>query len=341
MLSKQKLVALFTGYTRSNYVDEIPEEIILLFTKWYQNCLTIVIDGDLMKEFLSKETHKPLAQTFTTRLSDEIPLQCSIIPNNSDAMVRLQLKVYGKSIYDAHLITFYLENCCEEINNSTFKETKKINLGGADNSGTVKQQFFPLSLAKNKKKLTFHINAELICYHSDATFKPIYFSKSPVYSSHIEYKWVLQDDALFNFKNCNLRQWIYSPNFMDGCIGIFCQPLSCIGNTNHLDMILGVEFYKIPNEIRDMTVKVKFQTNIPLDDADGDEFICYEDIEEEVVNGSTFYVNNFKYRAFKEFMGDILNIKVSIDVVEVNILNQDGDVFVLEKSEWYKYGVSP
>ena len=202
MLSKEKLFALFSGYTRSNYVDEIPEEILLLFTKWYQNCLTIVIDGDLMKEFLSKEVDKPLDKTFKTKLSDKIPLECFIIPNTHNKMVILQLKINAKEI-DANQITFYLENSCEEINNSTYKETKHVNLGGAEKSGFVKQNFFPLSLAENKKKLTFYINAELICYKAEATSKPIYLSKSPVYSSHIEYKWVLQDDQLLNFKVSN------------------------------------------------------------------------------------------------------------------------------------------
>ena len=54
MLSKKKLCLLCFGYIRLNYEGDIPDEIVLLFAEWYQNGLVMIIEADLMKEFLSK-----------------------------------------------------------------------------------------------------------------------------------------------------------------------------------------------------------------------------------------------------------------------------------------------
>ena len=41
--------------------------------------------------------------------------------------------------------------------------------------------------------------------------------------THIEFEWILQDQELHDFLNCESGRDI-SPTFVSGCIGIFCQP---------------------------------------------------------------------------------------------------------------------
>ena len=50
------------GYVRSNYTEDIPDELILLFVQWYYDGVVTIIKGDLMKEFLSIAKEKELSE---------------------------------------------------------------------------------------------------------------------------------------------------------------------------------------------------------------------------------------------------------------------------------------
>ena len=55
MLSKQRKELFLYGYVREqHYIQQIPDEIMLLFTEWLSNRYYINISGDIMKEFISK-----------------------------------------------------------------------------------------------------------------------------------------------------------------------------------------------------------------------------------------------------------------------------------------------
>ena len=243
---------------------------------------------------------------------------------------------------DMSKIVCYVENSCLEIPNSSFKETKTIYLNGNTTSSSVLQTFFPYSLAKNKEKLTFYLNAELISYELYSK-DPQYLIESPIYYQHIDYKWIFKEKEFVNFRSCVPTQWLYSPNFMNGCIGIYMTDLAPEKEEDYSDDItLGIEFYKIPNQIENFDAEIKFVTNVPQYNASSEgnnEFLGYSSIQYSVINGRTCTSQNISCLALRNFEGETLRIQVIIDIINVTIDDKDGNLCLLPKNDWYKYGI--
>ena len=75
MLSKQRKELLFYGYVREQYdMQQIPDEIMLLFMQWWSNRYYINISGDLMKEFLSAEDEDAMEDVHNIQINDDISI---------------------------------------------------------------------------------------------------------------------------------------------------------------------------------------------------------------------------------------------------------------------------
>merc|ERR1712224_358417 len=90
--------------------------------------------------------------------------------------------------------------------------------------------------------LTFFVDLELISFES-ADSKMVHVSKCPVLECHIEYEWALRGDELVHFKESKMGEMVFSPNFGNGCISVYCTPK---GFLNAEDMRFGLEFHRLP-----------------------------------------------------------------------------------------------
>ena len=162
-----------------------------------------------------------------------------------------------------------------------------------------------------------------------------YMLDSPIYDSHIDYKWILEGEELKRFKNCIPGQWVFSPNFMNGSIGIFVTPNGNRTDESYERITFGIEFYKIPNRVSQLSADIKFVTNMV--DNDGDKIECIRD-GVSIYSSTTVHFNKSKHdltpKKFTNFGKESLMINIIINVVQVVVV---GDY--VDKSDWHKYGV--
>ena len=324
---QQKKLLLF-GFVRLNYDDYIPTDIILLLLEWISTILYVTIEGDLMKKFWSDE--KSNNKQYSIDLVDGISLGCTLTRDEHE--ISWDLKAI--SPINLSSVQVYIESGCLEIDNAVYKQTRSLTL-----SYTQTHFITPVPLCRDKDELTFYVDIESIWYNlekEDGQKEKFskYTLESPLYNSHIEYRWILEGDELTKFKNCIPGQWVFSPNFMNGCIGIFCTPKGDAVSTMRLrprSLVMGIEFYKIPNKVASMHATTTFKTNIC--DDDGKEIECLSR-GYYIYNCSTSHVDkNFTLNMFEKIK-DKLEIVVIIDILEVRVPTS-----TLDKSQWHKYGV--
>merc|ERR1712154_147816 len=93
----------------------------------------------------------------------------------------------------------------------------------------------------------------------------LYIAECPQLDSHIEYQWILRGKELDNFKAAKMKEFVFSPNFGNGCISIYCTPK---GYTEPTDVRFGLEFHKLPNDMKRKSVQLELKTNIPTDNGE-------------------------------------------------------------------------
>ena len=331
--TREQKKLLLSGYTRLNYDGYVPIDIILLFLEWMSNILYVSIEGDAMQEFLNAKIKTEFKNENIVPINDDISLKYILIPKDSTSVVSWGISAIfnDSSVLEAE---FYVESGCVEIANSVYKQTRQLG-----DTYTSTQPIVPFELCKNKEKLTFYVDAEFICFKAkgdDGKEVQKYTIDSPIYDSHIEYKWLIEGDELIQFKNCVFAQWVYSPNFMNGCIGIFVTPKGETMTDEGPDLTFGIEFYKIPNKIKSMKVETLFKANIK--DGDGIMFE-HKQFDSYIRNGGTSIVDSEQHKpSIFDKVGDKLIIDIIIDIIDVKEFIQRKHVSIA-KSEWHKYGV--
>ena len=146
---------------------------------------------------------------------------------------------------------------------------------------------------------------------------------------------VVLETILQNFQNCERGQWVFSPTFVDGCIGIFCQPQS--DGIIDDELSLGVEFYKLPEKCEYLSAEIELKTNIK--DENG-EFYVHNTIENYITIGSTVNVDytRFTCQMFQGLSVDKLIFSAKIDIKNVRS-SWSMTTSCHDRADWVKYGI--
>ena len=105
-------------------------DIILVLAKWLSKSpVYMIIEGDKLKEFLSKEHKKAMDEKIMFKVTDEISFECSLYPKGNkykDNEVSWNMKMVS-AMPDLKFIDLHVEGGCEEIENSVYKESMVLN----------------------------------------------------------------------------------------------------------------------------------------------------------------------------------------------------------------------
>ena len=106
--------------------------------------------------------------------------------------------------------------------------------------------------------LSFYIDIELLKYSKYN--EVIHCIEPPIYDKHIEYKWIIDNSKY------KAGDWTFSDNFMNGCLGLFCTPKGTSSSSSNSPIALGCDFYKVPRDVEQLSIKLRFKTNIKHED---------------------------------------------------------------------------
>ena len=248
MFTRERKDLLFSGYARSNYRHTIPQDIISLLCVWLSNAAYMIIQGNKLKEFLSKEANECMEEKLIIKITDKISFECSLIPKEIGG-VQPYVSWNARPITSTTSVLIANFECvCEEIQNSFYKEQKTLCEDGEENA---LQMIFP-SKCDNKTVLSFYIDIDLVRYKEDIFDEYIYFGVSPIFKSKFEYKWIIDVKG----------DWIFSDAFMDQSIGMYCVPKGEEEDMDYYAARLDMTFYKIPYKIKYFECDIKLKTNI-------------------------------------------------------------------------------
>ena len=180
-----------------------------------------------MEKFLSEpETDMDEKLMIMIKMTDEISFACSLYPNGPvyPDEVSWVVKLITTIPY-LEKVSTYFECGCEEIEHSLYKE--KETKFGKSNPSVYLRMCHPTK-CRDKDKLTFYIDIDLICYQHPISNKIIYFGASPIYHSYIEYKWIIDNNKY------KTGDWAFSSNFMNQSIGMYCTPKGRSSDSNSL-----------------------------------------------------------------------------------------------------------
>ena len=333
MVPTKKRELLLYGFTRLNYksnFESVPDDIISLFNKWISNAWYMILEGDKLNEFLSIKADNCMKETLTINITDEISFECSLFPDGQsyrdETCWCVRFITSNPNIKHPYA---FIECGCEEIPNSIYKEPAKSFARGHDNANFL--EMIPRSKCQNINKLSFYIDIELISYEDDTEIK--YLSPSPIYNSIIEYKWIIDNTK------CVKGDWIFSSNFMNQSIGMYCTPKGSKSDGPNSIITFGIEFYKTPHAIQWLKCNIKLTTNIEKEDGEFVKFVPDEDDYEYVGDGSGInlygdkYDDDFQVGLFSKC--DRIEMILSIEITEIESKNGK----IVDRTEWDKYGV--
>ena len=307
----------------------------------HRTTLSISLEGDKLQELYSTKSDEEMEDVYKLSLTEHINMRCRVTGNES--MVKLTM-IPENVDPNIEYFVVHLEGKCEEIPWSTRKYTTTECLYDIDERFARAPIFINHDLCKNKDKLTLSVDAELICikYKSQEEIK--YFGHSPMFDSHMEIEWILEGEELDNFKDCmSNRKRIYSPNFLNDCIGMYCH-----FEDPHLPLpYVGVEFYRIPHGISAIEAALKLIVTIDGSAVDMEinefEGINDDGSVEKIKDDRDYETLIWKYdRRALFFVGDTskfenveetLGLKVVIDIRKVWII-QD-----IMRDQWKNYGI--
>ena len=334
MLSKQRKELLIYGYTRQNYTKStVPNEIISSFIKWYNNTFTISFQQDSLEQFYAaaKKDYGERVNSYEIYLTEEISAIMSLWSRNiHNSAITLAFQSSNEKIKYMHC---YFQCRYENIPNSTLKGTAKCERYGENGYWGTIQEIIPFSLLRNKSKITFQIDAELIGYTLiDHPNKMIYHGKSPTFDKHIDYEWILTGKELTDFKNTIKEERVCSPNFMNECIGLMIQPKGWNVTVESV-VCIWLKFYKWPHGIRRLHLHFKLNANNWIHD----EIIC--------VGIDRHYSKSYRIDPYDvpltiwENVTDKLKISVTLDIKKIFVKNKDDESVELDETEWNNYNV--
>eukprot|EP01084_Bolivina_argentea_P142099 249651_1 len=337
MMTQQKKELLVSGYTRLNFKGTVPYELIIMFGHWLNNTLYINFSGDSLQKLVSRNHPKNI---HTIQFTNNISMDCIIHPNIDDYESKdterdhkesdqILLEVIPKAPPNVNVLNFYIECGCEEIFTSLSKQTSRHSFNTQLPVVTHYHTITSISNCKTKDKLTFFIVIELISIQEQSEPKT-YLIESPIYKSPIEYKWIVTHEILQQFKSCQLGDFVYSPNFGNGCISFFLTPK---GWMNERNLRFGIEFYKLPNKIDFIKVSAELKTNINC----GDLMNCK--LSEDIERGNAI----FFFWGCSALTADAILSTQNDETLEFTVKIIVADAFIndksINKSEWYKYNM--
>ena len=185
-LTRQRKNLLFSGYTRSYFTHEIPKDIICLLGIWLSSAAYMIIEHDKTKQFLSKKINECMELKIMFKITDKISFECSLFPlgksNYNDSYVIWCVKPIITSP-DLEEVRVNFECGCDEIENSLFKERDKF-----DEDSPIRDlpMIFPTK-CKDKDKLSFYIDIDLVRYKNTKLNKCIYHGVSPIFHSKFQF----------------------------------------------------------------------------------------------------------------------------------------------------------
>ena len=351
---------LISGYTRTYYKRQLSSDILLLLSAWFDAILRTIVSKEYLYDFVcrnGKNFNYPIDKTHIIQLDNLLYLECTLHAkstplDDSRIYTSLQwvLKLCNKDPnIKASSIYIYMEYGCEEMANSAHKETK---LWRRINSGTT-HILIPSILCKTnvyanqdtRDTLSFYLDAQLIRYNviSEPQSKnkmsvSKYYITSPLYSSHIEYKWIFnytKYEQVLDACSRGEKVYHYSPEFMNGHIGMYFILTPGYKNDRYPRigqdrLVLKLQFLRVPLRCREMAADIQFVLS-PGDDAISEAFDYRMN---RIYHGAiTDSVECTEY--IKRGFDKDLNIKVIIDLIRV----YDEDREWVEKCDWRKYGI--
>ena len=246
--NKQRKWLLIYGYIRQNCKNnDIPNDISLLISKWYITAFCIYIKGDLMQGLLKTGLHCK----DEIILNGDISLRLSFIPR-SFATVAMKLSVSESTKSEIYWVHTYYECGFENIPNTITKNRIK-----SRRQDPLIHFLAPYSLLESKRELCFYIDIELLGYSlvNEGKFIPNPNIKSPAWKSYWIYDWILEDKVLYNFLNTVKSQTVFSPNFMDDCMGIMIEP-KCKDRPT-----ICIKLYKFPYGLKKLCMNFSLNIN--------------------------------------------------------------------------------
>ena len=321
MLSRQERELLVAGFARCNYNENMPYDIILLFIEWINTTLYAIIQGNKMMEFKLQKHNECMDQKYIIKMTEDISFECSLYPKGYGFYDECSWKVKLITKNDnIHRVCAYLECGIEEVPNSIYKETTDSFHYSEDES--VVQEIVPFSKCNNKDTLTIYLYIQLISYtmasakdavdvnneFCDAIYSTKYLMESPVFDAHIEYEWIIDNNK------CLKGDWVFSLNFMNDCIGLFCTPKGKLSDGPDSRITLGIDFYQTPHSDESMEVKIRFETNVKFDD--GTCLEC-ERVNKWIADGSNVLVSDPRFTAERFEQMETIIIKVTIDIPDL------------------------
>ena len=355
MLTQHRKELLLYGYVREQFEDitKIPNDIMKLFTDWFNDKFYIELSGDLIKEFSSTNVDDEMKDSYIIPIHKDISLKCKIIPSQS-GKVRLNFQPISEN-KEILGFTIYLETKCEQIPTSMFREIKDFTNNNQHGFDTMSQMTALYSRCLKLDKLTFSVYVELVqikkiqkqpvCEqngHTDGDTNAqkedpgpemIYFV-APIWNKIIEYEWIIEGEKMEEFELYQVDEWLFSPIFADNSIGLHMTPKGVGYSATQTN--LGIEFYRIPKDVHSVKMSLKIKTNIMMQ--------SNNEIYESKISGRVFSCGSWASLP-RLYGGDMretakqfgrLEFKIRLTVEKVWLYHNKA---LLDESEWKNYGI--
>ena len=337
-LKQWRLRCLIFGYVKSNYVDNIPAEIIKIIQLLYDEHFYWKIQGDEMQKFLNTKNGQILYNKSTLTIKN-IEFEFRLFPNgrkkNSMGFVHLCFLVKTMPS-DIEQFILYLELSCDTFQS----ESKSIAIG--TNNTRRSNRLCMLSQCKNLNEIEFSCLVKMlhIRYKQDKENQKTHFETPIKMSKYTEYEWIIDDkEQIERIRNMDVGFGECSDNIDNNNWVIRVKPKGFSRIPKYPGkMAIQILCLAVPFGIKSMDVEYSIQLS------DGEKVIQMGQYVTRLMfvrNITSVYMNNRMSMECPDvdvnelFDGRWIRIKVSIVIFDIYDMNEDK----IEKNQWQTYGI--